>query len=250
MCNMRAVPVLEPGMGNIIPLSAFQHVCEKHSISERRDTQCVHGVCYLVTKHEFDDIYQSEGGQVGSYIIQTLKFISYEGEEFDVQAWCVNCYWFLNNQLLSLEFSLGHAFVHGSLSYCPYNSGRCDITLDLPSKRYITLLREGAKHWELHPKYCEYLNNYPHADYPKWIKYPFVGGILIPVLGPFFAMIFVCKTVDKLTGGAAFKKSFPYLMLYYFRPAMRILWGLLDFKPLYLVPFFCVILFYGWNFFE
>jgi len=129
--------------------------------------------------------------------------------------------------LFSFEFlNLFHSFVFQS--YCPYHSGRCDIMLDLPSKRYITLLREGAKHWGLHPKYCEYLENYPHADYPKWIKYPFVVGILIPVLGPFFCMIFCCRMMDKILGGTIFKRSFPYLMLYYFRPAMKIVWNTLD----------------------
>lgn len=89
MCNMRAVPILEPGMGNIIPLSALtgQQEHDKHPISDHRDTQCVHGVCYLVTKHEFDDIYHSEGGKIGSYVIQPLQFISYEGESFEVHAW-------------------------------------------------------------------------------------------------------------------------------------------------------------------
>jgi len=95
MCNMRAVPILEPGMGNIIPLSALnttlnQSMDEKlEPISSHRDTQCVHGICYLVTKHEFDDIYHSEGGKIGSYIIQPLKFISYEGETLEVYAWYV-----------------------------------------------------------------------------------------------------------------------------------------------------------------
>jgi len=91
MCNMRAVPILEPGMGNIIPISALskKYTLEKNPISDHRDTQCVHGICYQVTKHEFDDIYHSEGGSVGSYIIQTLKFISYDGEELDACAWYV-----------------------------------------------------------------------------------------------------------------------------------------------------------------
>jgi hypothetical protein len=101
MCNMRAIPILEPGMGNIIPLSALvadPPVDEKEAISNSRDTQCVHGICYLVTKHEFDDIYQSEGGKIGSYVIQPLQFISYEGESLEVHAWYVldadlDCVW-------------------------------------------------------------------------------------------------------------------------------------------------------------
>jgi hypothetical protein len=89
MCNMRAIPILEPGMGNIIPLSALvadPPVDDKQAISNCRDTQCVHGICYLVTKHEFDDIYQSEGGRCmhgmcsmrtwivfgGSYVLKLL----------------------------------------------------------------------------------------------------------------------------------------------------------------------------------
>jgi len=43
MCNMRAIPILEPGMGNIIPLSALaadQPVDEKEAISNSRDTMC------------------------------------------------------------------------------------------------------------------------------------------------------------------------------------------------------------------
>jgi hypothetical protein len=92
MCNMRAVPILEPGMGNIIPLSAFTNIHDhgKNEISEHRETQCVHGVCYLVTKHEFDDIYHSEGGKIGSYTIQKLQFFSYDGDELEAHAWYVN----------------------------------------------------------------------------------------------------------------------------------------------------------------
>jgi hypothetical protein len=105
-------------------------------------------------------------------------------------------------------------------------------------------LRDGAKHWKLHPKYCDYLDNYPVAKYPKWIKYPFVGGVLIPILGPFFALIFFCKTADKLTGGNFLKRSFPYLMLYYFRPAMRVLWGVIDLNITYILPIIGFVLVY------
>merc|ERR1712048_530179 len=109
--------------------------------------------------------------------------------------------------------------------YCPPESGQCADHLDLPSKRYITLLREGARHWNLDPEYCQYLDDYPCANPPKAARYAFLGFVIFPLFFPLMVTVASIKIVEKLTKSTTLTKSCqPTLIRCYYHPMKNYIW--------------------------
>jgi hypothetical protein len=94
----------------------------------------------------------------------------------------------------------------------------------MPSKRYITLLRDGAKHWDLSPKYQLFLNEHPCAA-PGFAAHAFALYCLLPLVIPMLLLMALSKMVKPLKplarGG--------------FHMTGRVAWGCYDGKPQWIV---------------
>jgi hypothetical protein len=112
----------------------------------------VHGIIYKITMTEFDYLLSTEGS---SYNTVAVDIETYDGRVITAYSLVV-----------------------------PQSSNFILKTLDVPSKRYINLIRSGAKHHQLHPKYIEYLQTLPSIK-PSKLKIAFVciEAVLICVLG-------------------------------------------------------------------
>jgi hypothetical protein len=112
----------------------------------------VHGIIYKITTTEFDYLLSTEGS---SYNTISVDIQTYDGRVITAYTLVV-----------------------------PQSSTFILKTLDVPSNRYINLIRSGAKYHQLHPRYIEYLQTLPSIK-PSKLKIAFVcvEAVLIVVLG-------------------------------------------------------------------
>jgi hypothetical protein len=89
----------------------------------------VHGVVYKITTNDFDNLLSTEGS-------------SYNTVKFDIHTY--------DGRVLS-AYTL----------VVPQNNPLILKTLDVPSTRYMNLIRTGAKYHQLHPDYIKYLDDLP-----------------------------------------------------------------------------------------
>lgn len=101
--------------------------------SIRRDAAAdVHGLLIRLSRRDFDALVRSEGGE-RFYVRETVEVATYGGREVVAQA-----------------------FVG--------TPGRRLSREGIPSRRYLDLLREGARLSDLCPNYCARLDALPHAE--------------------------------------------------------------------------------------
>lgn len=236
-CNLKAVPIIEPGMGNIAPIlprhdahapttenlagtltdevrvvsNAVTQAQEPIFAHNDRTQQCVHGAAFLITKREFDEIYKSEGGKEGHYRIEPLDMICYSRN--------------VNESSSTAEQSEETLRVYAC--YCPPHDEKCKMDLDLPSERYITLIREGARHYKLDPAYCDYLDTYPAACPSKLVRYAFLAFYL-PLVTPVIVGLGATKLVGLFARTELTWSFMRFIFRYYFTPLNSFLYKVHD----------------------
>lgn len=154
------MPFVEPSFGDIEPMKNGDTTPE------------VQGVCHLITEDEYDGIMATEGGggvTKNGYHTVHVEPVPLRGDKTPIK-----CVTLIIGENPSMKF-------HGKLG--------------LPSRRYINLLSEGAKHFELDPEYVEWLET--HDSYDRMAHLPnafartlaLIGVMMIalPVM-PFFAL--------------------------------------------------------------
>lgn len=112
----------------------------------------VHGIAYKITTKEFDYLLSTEGS---SYTTIAVDIQAYDGRVITAYTLVV-----------------------------PQSSTFILKTFDVPSKRYMNLIRSGAKYHQLHPSYIEYLQSLPSIK-PSKLNFGVVcvEAILICILG-------------------------------------------------------------------
>jgi hypothetical protein len=156
-----------------------------HQIHEGEDAQELHGVLYEVTAEDYAHIRRTEGGgyKDTGYQDTVVECVTYDGKK-----------------------------IHAKTLVRPESQHHVDHLL--PSKRYITLLRDGAKEHGLATEYVEYLNslNYyiPNETWGKLIGRWVTLAILLPFAFPFLCAM-ICSMIFKVTA-----PRFVYVYFMYF----------------------------------
>ena len=109
-----------PGLPYVEP--AFAAVRQARDGAVARFEKETHGVMYTITPDEWEYLLRTEG----SYDVIDVTCTTYDGREIT-----------------------GRTLTHVELS---------NFGTQLPSKRYIQLLRDGAKHWKLNDEWRQYLD--------------------------------------------------------------------------------------------
>lgn len=126
--NLRGVPYIEPCFGNV------EHVPGAK----------VHGVLHKMTHKQFEHLLRTEAGSGTSnhgYIAQPVECVTYDGKK--VTARVLQCMPGAEQHVTKEDM------IRENL---------------LPSKRYLTLLRDGAREHHLESAYIEWLDTHPHAE--------------------------------------------------------------------------------------
>ena len=145
--NLKGFPPLEPGMGSLEPSDSN---CK--ALAKYHQNEC-HGALVKLSAQNYNRLMQSEGvGVVNS----TSNNPSYE--EIVVMAFPYRNYWWRHGQRPVPAIAL-RARDHVRLSHDP-----------CPSKRYMKLLREGAKELGLDPEYQLFLQNHPVQHISTWVR--------------------------------------------------------------------------------
>eukprot|EP00457_Paulinella_chromatophora_P010228 gb/GEZN01010322.1/.p1 GENE.gb/GEZN01010322.1/~~gb/GEZN01010322.1/.p1 ORF type:complete len:294 (+),score=28.60 gb/GEZN01010322.1/:130-1011(+) len=152
--NLMALPFVEPGMGNIVPSPSS--IC--------------HGIAYLITVEELQQVYKSEGGKEGSYRLIKLSAAAYDGRTLEVHV-CV----------------------------APADGQRCHPTLNTCSARYLSLLSSGAAHFQLESSYQTWLKRQRSVNAPVTVKLA-VGIVTVQAVLPIMLVYLPARLFSKLLG--------------------------------------------------
>lgn len=156
--DLRGFPFVEPAFADIEKLLPGD------------DTPEVQGVCHQITRHEWEGIKATEGGggviEQGYHVVH-VNPVPLRGDNTPIKA-------------VSLAV--------GDIPVIKHN-GNCH----LPSRRYLNLLAEGAKHYQLEPQYVDWLEShqgYKRTDHVPsrivfYIAMCFIGLLIIPVFSLF-----------------------------------------------------------------
>jgi hypothetical protein len=112
----------------------------------------IHGVLHKMTNTQFKHLMATEGGggvDANGYIPTKVNVHAYDGRIIEAYA----------------------LVVHQTSSAILYHHA-------LPSTRYMGLLRNGAKHYNIHPLYIEYLQSLPSSERNK----PVTALVIIEIL--------------------------------------------------------------------
>mmetsp|Transcript_15689 Transcript_15689/g.38634 ORF Transcript_15689/g.38634 Transcript_15689/m.38634 type:complete len:311 (-) Transcript_15689:176-1108(-) len=136
--NMRGFPPLEPGMGSLEP-------CDSNSkpLLEYKSNEC-HGALVKLTAENYAKVMASEG------VSDDQTNPGYEEVVVDAFPYGGN---------IPVKAVALRARPHVRLSFDPS-----------PSKRYMNILKEGARELNLKPCYQEFLEQHPIQVVPKWQK--------------------------------------------------------------------------------
>jgi hypothetical protein len=121
------------------------------NIKENPDSE-IHGVLHKMTAAQFKHLLATEGGggvDANGYIPYKVNVHAYDGRIIEAYA------------LVVRQTSPSILYHHA-----------------LPSARYVGLLRNGAKHFNIHPLYIEYLQSLPSTERNK----PIMALVIIEVL--------------------------------------------------------------------
>jgi hypothetical protein len=165
------MPFVEPSFADIEP------------ITKGDDTPEVQGVCHLITQHEFDGIVATEGGggvAKHGYHQVFVDAIPVQGED--------------RTPIKAISLSVG-----------PDPAMKHHGKLHLPSRRYVRLLVDGAKHYQLEPQYIEWLESHTCYNRSEHVRhtalfYLLFAGLLplaLPVLFIFLLNTFLMKWLSK-----------------------------------------------------
>ncbi|KAL9190333.1 hypothetical protein ACHAXT_007544 [Thalassiosira profunda] len=155
--NLRALPPVEPAMGSLEPLPSFyeaEDAKEGHhrTIVKRSDSQALvafggsecHGALIKLSAHDYELVFRSEGGDLGrmcSYEEIMVKCIPYDTSKQPVWA----------------------------VAYRVREHAR--IAVDAcPSRRYMTLIRQGAEELGLEESYRKWLDAHPVQETSRITK--------------------------------------------------------------------------------
>ncbi|ORX95631.1 hypothetical protein K493DRAFT_314902 [Basidiobolus meristosporus CBS 931.73] len=163
---------VEPGFASVRafsdnPEDALESKFYPVTRSKRNDAPVVHGVAHLVTAQDFRQIQLTEGGGGST--------------EFGYQDRIVECVSYTNEKIQA------HTLI--THDHCARPS--------IPSMRYLTIIRTGAKEHELDPEFQSYLDDLVAFEAKNWRekvgKFLFTL-ILIPIFGPMiFLRVFMKK---------------------------------------------------------
>jgi hypothetical protein len=139
-----------------------------HKIQKGSDEQELHGVAYLVSAADYAHIRKTEGG-------------GYEGMGY--QDTLVEC------------IGYDGKVIHARTLIRSENQHLVDHLL--PSLRYLTLLRDGAREHNVAQEYVDYLDSLRHYN-PKESHGKTLGrvvllAVFLPLAIPFLIMIILCK---------------------------------------------------------
>lgn len=134
------------------------------------DTPEVQGVCHQITRAEWEGIRATEGGggviEQGYHVVEVNPIPLRGDDKTPIKA-------------LSLAV--------GDIPVIKHNGD-----LHLPSRRYVNLLSEGAKHYQLDPEYVNWLEShdyYRRTDHvPSKIMFYFAMSFLAIFIIPVFAL--------------------------------------------------------------
>jgi hypothetical protein len=121
----------------------------------RDDVGEVHGLLLRLRDHEFAALVDSEGGD-RFYVREQVAVTTYDGQDVSAEV-----------------------FVPAP--------GRRLLRERTPSRRYLDLIREGARLSSLCPDYCAWLEALPHADpspVARWASEQFLGVFMRASQGP------------------------------------------------------------------
>lgn len=158
--DLRGFPFVEPAFADIEKLCAND------------DTPEVQGVCHQITRAEWEGIRATEGGggviEQGYHVVH-VDPIPLKGDKKPIKA-------------VSLAV--------GDIPVIKHNGN-----LHLPSRRYLNLLAEGAKHYELEPEYIEWIEShecYKRSDHvPHKLFFYFAMSFLAMFIIPVFFLFFL-----------------------------------------------------------
>jgi len=123
--DLKGFPFVEPSFADIEPIADGDRTPE------------VQGVCHQITEAEWDGIVATEGGGgviEHGYHPVTVNAIPLRGDQTPIQ---------------SISLSVG-----------PSPVLKLNGQLHLPSKRYVDLIAEGAKHYQLDPEYIDWIETH------------------------------------------------------------------------------------------
>eukprot|EP00761_Pharyngomonas_kirbyi_P005110 gb/GECH01005115.1/.p1 GENE.gb/GECH01005115.1/~~gb/GECH01005115.1/.p1 ORF type:complete len:260 (+),score=65.90 gb/GECH01005115.1/:1-780(+) len=127
--DLPALPFVEPGMGSITCVNEEDKENQDKYDIFRDESGCavVHGMVYKVTQEDFKELKLSEGDSK-YYNLSAVTIETYDGE-------------IIEN---AFAFTTHPKFRRNTL---------------LPSKRYLNLIRDGAKTSQLDQKWCQHLDS-------------------------------------------------------------------------------------------
>ncbi|KAL0484498.1 gamma-glutamyl cyclotransferase domain-containing protein [Acrasis kona] len=165
-----------------------------HRIEEGEDAQELHGVLYEVTADDYAHIRRTEGGgyKDTGYQDTDVECITYEGKK-----------------------------IHAKTLIRPSNHYQVENLL--PSMRYITIIRDGAKEHGLSSEYLEYLNSLKHYVHNETWGKAIGRWIVLLMLLP-FAIPFLLAMIASMF----FKVTAPRLVYVYFMHFGKFSWLLHD----------------------
>jgi len=138
---------------------------------------CVHGVLYKLSESQFNHLHITEGGDpkskygLGSYNADEVQVKTYEGQTITARTF------------ISREVSR-------------------EVGGEVPSRRYLKLLQNGAKAHQLHPDYQEFLKDHPYNQLSSFSR--FLAFLLIVVwFLPWGLLALVLYPAGKLLGVGA-----------------------------------------------
>lgn len=195
--DYRGMPFVEPAFADIEPLTPGDTTPE------------VQGVCHQITMKEWEGIVATEGGggvYKHGYHVVNVNPVPLRGSKTPIKA---------------LSLSVGQDEV---LKFH-------DNQLHLPSKRYLTLLVEGAKYYQLEPSYVDWLESHECYARHEHIKHKalfyFIMSGLIPIILPVIAMFslnfLVHRTLPK--SAAAKIRYLTHVILFHLG---RVIWAYHD----------------------
>ncbi|KAL3940267.1 MAG: hypothetical protein SGBAC_005161 [Bacillariaceae sp.] len=136
--NMRGFPPLEPGMGSLEPCNS-----KSKPLLEYKSNEC-HGALVKLTAENYAKVMASEG-------------VSDEQTNPGYEEVVVDAFPYDDN--IPVKAVALRARPHVRLKFDPS-----------PSKRYMNILKEGARELNLKPCYQEFLEQHPMQVVPQWQK--------------------------------------------------------------------------------
>lgn len=139
-------------------------------LCEGDNTPEVQGVCHLITKEEWEGIVATEGG--GGVIEQGYHTVHVEPVPLRDD----------HTPIKAVSLSVG------AIAPLKFNGD-----LHLPSRRYLNLLAEGAKHYQLEPAYVDWLEShecYNRTNHvPSQLVFYFAMSFILCLAIPLFALV-------------------------------------------------------------